>query len=126
FFLFGHPSETKKNMIETMEFAKKINVDYVSFGIVVPIPRSGTFNQALKEKKINNNIWRDVILGKKEVPFYAPRDIPLDFMKELRIKANRSFYLRPKYILEQLTRIRSISDLLFRAKWGLNLLFNRG
>jgi len=126
FFLFGHPTETEKNMIETMEFAKKINVDYVSFGIVVPIPSSGTFIQALKEKKIDKYIWRDVINGAKEVPFYSPEKISLDFMKDLRMKANRSFYLRPKYILTQLIQIRSLSDFLFRAKWGVNLLFNRG
>jgi len=126
FFLFGHPNETFKEMLDTAEFPKKLNLDFISIGIVIPIPNSETFFYALKEKKLDKTIWRDVILGKKELPFYNPRDISVEKMKKLLAKSIRSFYLRPKYILNQMISVKNMSDLSIRVRMGINYLLNRG
>lgn len=126
FFLFGYPTETFENMKETIIFAKKLNLDYAYFGITVPIPNSEIYVRALKEKKIDKNIWRDVIYRKKEIPFYCPDGVSLEDMRGLMTKANRSFYLRPMYLFMKLKSIESIEELFFKIKMGLNFLLNRG
>jgi radical SAM superfamily enzyme YgiQ (UPF0313 family) len=125
FFLFGQPTETLKEMEQTITFAKRLKLDYASFGITVPIPNSELFNCAINENKTDKNIWKDVIYGKKEIPFYSPETVSIKKMKVLLAKANRSFYLRPKYILDQISNVHSLGALLFKIRIGFNFLKNR-
>jgi anaerobic magnesium-protoporphyrin IX monomethyl ester cyclase len=126
FFLFGQPTETVEEMKETVEFAKKVNFDFANFSIVVPIPSSGTFEAGIKEGKFDSNLWRDIIQGKKEIPFYTPDGVTIEEMQKIRHYANRNFYLRPKYILSQIASIKNPKDFVMRFKSGVNLLFYRG
>ena len=54
-----------------------------------------------KEGKITEDVWERVISG-EEIPFYVPEGLTLDYLKSMRKKSYRSFYLNPKYIFKQL------------------------
>ena len=125
FFLFGHPTETFEEMKQTIELAKRCKVDYAAFMIASPIPRSKLFDVALEEGKIPKDIWKQVILGKMDLPVYVPEGVTIEQMEKLQRKANRSFYLRPSYLINQI-RITPIRDLFFKAKIGSRLLLARG
>lgn len=93
-FILGAPNETKEYLEKTVRFAKSLPLDTVSF---LPLRyRAGTkmWNDAVKEGKIVPNeyeVHADLNRGlgrftKQELLNYCTR-------------AQRSFYLRPKYIV---------------------------
>jgi radical SAM superfamily enzyme YgiQ (UPF0313 family) len=38
YYILGHPTETKATAKETIDFAAKLNTDYISIGIMIPYP----------------------------------------------------------------------------------------
>ena len=115
-FIFGLPGETKETMRETVEFAKDLNPDSVSFSIAIPSKGTELYD-----------IYRDQIIitdyrkfaGSAVfcVPEYTPQ-----YIEEMVIKAHREFYLRPKYILSRLRNVATWEDFCAHAKIGIDLL----
>jgi radical SAM superfamily enzyme YgiQ (UPF0313 family) len=101
-FIIGTPQETKETIEKTIEFAKKINPDYVAFSFATPFP--GTELRALAEKNnwlltsdFNAVTYTDLIMN--------ATDLPNEELKKYMKKAYRSFYFRPRYILKRLTKL---------------------
>ncbi len=62
FFIFGHPHETWKSILDTMKFAVRLNADETAIGIMVPYPGTDVWEMATRErggyKKLSTN-WQD-------------------------------------------------------------------
>jgi anaerobic magnesium-protoporphyrin IX monomethyl ester cyclase len=58
-FTFGIMGETKETMKNTLEYAKKIDVDSVQFSITTPFPGTRYFDKMDKEGKIMSKNWED-------------------------------------------------------------------
>jgi anaerobic magnesium-protoporphyrin IX monomethyl ester cyclase len=62
YYILGHPYETKETAIETIDFAAKLNTDYISIGIMIPYPGTEVAKLAAKGeagyKKLSSN-WSD-------------------------------------------------------------------
>lgn len=59
YFVIGMLGETKKNIEETFEFARRLNLDFHGFSIASPLPDTELYNQAVKQgllDKRNKNI----------------------------------------------------------------------
>lgn len=50
FFIIGYPDETKDSMRQTIEFAKKLELDWAYFSIASPIPHTEMYDLCLKKK----------------------------------------------------------------------------
>lgn len=103
FFMMGLPGENKDTVLDTIEFAKSLPLDTVSFCIFTPFPNTEIYAECnvkipswdlLRQNDVDNLVFVPEGLSKKE-------------MKELYNKAYKSFYLRPKYILKKLLEIRN-------------------
>jgi len=125
FFLLGLPNETLKTMKETIEFAKKVPLDFAYFGTVIPVPGSKLFEIAKSEGKLDDSIWIDLINGKTEIPQYIPGSFTLEQVKLLCRKADFEFYLRPSYILKRFFYITNFREFSHHAKMGIRLFWNR-
>ncbi|MEX2682655.1 MAG: radical SAM protein [Candidatus Sigynarchaeota archaeon] len=116
FFILGHPYDTYNTMIQTLVFAKHLDLDYPHFFKAIPFPGSQMYEMIKKEGKFHNS------QGAKDT--YIVKAFPFDIWK-LRAKdaekafnlSYRLFYLRPRKILQLITRARSRYELawLFRA-----------
>jgi len=124
YFMFGLPTETYEEMKKTVAFAKGLNSDYVDFHLAIPIPGSRLFEIAVKEGKINKDIWDDVIFG-EQIPIYVPNGTTLKQMIQLQKGAYREFYLRPRMFAKILKEIKGINDLYLKVKTGLIVLKNK-
>jgi radical SAM superfamily enzyme YgiQ (UPF0313 family) len=120
--LFGSsPLETKESVKETVEKMKKLDVDFVSFGIVIPHPQTEFY------KIVKKNKWFATRSGDFEPvdPYkVATVDFPKLSHKELQnlVKwSYRSYYLRPSYILKRLKKIKTFQSLLENVKTAWNL-----
>ena len=111
FFMIGFPTETKDEILQTIEFAKELDVDVAQFMVSTPFPGTEMWDIAKQYGKVNDDDWNSFT-------FYAPEKMPFSSnllsdkdLLSLYKKAYKSFYLRPKFILKQIARIRSFDDI---------------
>ena len=116
YFIFGLPGETKESMEKTLEFAKSLSADIVTFWIATPHPKTEFYNFLDKGGYLKTKDW-----SKYDPMFMPPYDYPQlssgDIFLSTR-RTYRSYYLRPKYMIQ---RIQSL--LLLLAAVSYLLLF---
>lgn len=106
FFMFGHPTETKEEVKETMRFILENNFNLIGVSIATPFPGSKLWEYAVRDKIINDKFVDDFALGRKGKgyagvwPVYLPKDQDLNWLYEQRRRIMRKFYLRPKRIFK--------------------------
>ena len=109
YFMLGLPGETKETMQKTLEFAKKLDPVATTFSIATPHPRT-LFHTWLEQNKL---------LKTKDYSKYNPSLPPVYDLPDLKSEeiykfmkyAQKSFYLRPSFILKRLVEIRSFTQL---------------
>ncbi len=116
FFMLGLPDETREMSIRTIEFAKKLDLDFAKFAITTPFPGSELFDLALKEEKINLKELKDKdwemfspFNPRADKLIYIPNGMSGKDLVELHRRATYEFYMRPKVILNQLFKVRTVS-----------------
>jgi radical SAM superfamily enzyme YgiQ (UPF0313 family) len=124
YFMFGHPTETLKDMKETIEFALEIDPDYADFHLAIPIPGSRLLEIATKEGKVRKDVWDKVIKG-VPIPVYVPNGVTLAEMIEMQKLAYKNFYSKPSCIIKNLKKVKDIEDLTLKIKTGLILTKNQ-
>ena len=95
-FIVGAPIETREEIINTLNFAQKLDIDFPQFHILGIIPGNWIWDQMVKEKRINpDECWE---VGTAVLP------IPLsELMVRIR-EAHKKFMLRPNYISRQILK----------------------
>ena len=97
-FLIGAPIETKKHIMDTINFAKSLPLDFAVFYMLCFMPGSDLWNEAIKEGKIEK---KPGVYGYWST---SENDLSIFSEKELfyyRKKAINSFYLRPSYVVKE-------------------------
>jgi anaerobic magnesium-protoporphyrin IX monomethyl ester cyclase len=89
FTMMGLPGETIDDMIRTIEFAKEVNPDYISFHVATPYP--GT--------KFHESVKHEV---KGLFPPAYEGNYTEEVLKRVTRKAFREFYVRPRYIVKRI------------------------
>lgn len=110
--IFGHPGETLEDMQTSVELVKNVKAAYVEFHIMVLIPKTVLFRQAVAEGKATDDIFDKFMYGYEPYPEYAPGNLTPQDMREVHRSAVRQFYFRPEYIRQALGRVRRPSDLV--------------
>lgn len=107
YFMIGYVTENEKTIRNTINFAKKINPDWVMFTVVTPIPLTNLHDLSVIKGLIDLNYWKNFVLGKtnKRVPFLVEN------ADEWVRRAYKEFYLRPQFFLKKLFKIRSIDTI---------------
>lgn len=122
FFVIGFPGETRDSILKTMKLTRKLEFDYIQISKLVPTPDTRVY--AMLKEKSGRDIWREYILGQQEQPAgFAPldSDISAEELDKWLIKAYRYFYLRPRYILRTLLKVRSFKELRGLVNSALSL-----
>ena len=123
YFMIGSPTETKKDIMETIEFMKKLKPDYVHITITTPFPATGLYELALREKVLKKDYWLE--FAKNPTPAFVPhiwdKEMPREKLFYLLKKAYRSFYLRPSFVLNKIIHLKSKDELIRKTKAALNL-----
>jgi anaerobic magnesium-protoporphyrin IX monomethyl ester cyclase len=115
YFIIGFPWDNKDTVNDTMNFALKVNPDFVDFFFPYPFP--GTeLEQIARENKL--------LAARSESKAYSEADMATLFLSKpelsaLRKAALRRFYMRPGYILRRLSEVRSLHTLGNYIYYGL-------
>lgn len=98
-FILGAPIETKEHLENTIKFSCSLPLDFAIYGVLHYEMGSDLWSEAVKNKKIS----KDEFL----VPAGSNRDLgnfTTEYLYEYTDRAYRHFYLRPKYIINQIFR----------------------
>ena len=109
-FILGFPKETPQSARNTIEFAKSLNLDTVSFNVFTPYPMTELANIAPEHGEFLSD-WKYYSDHAPRRPF-VPHGWTEKQLLELQRKAYREFYMRPKTILSHLPRLREPRFLL--------------
>ena len=124
-FMFGAPGETKETIRKTIEFAKELDPDTAQFPICMPYPGTEFYDISVKNKWLKIKNWSD---------FYSATDravVEYDNLTKEDLEnavktAYKEFYMRPKYIVKQILKIRSPSGFIQVAQNAFSLLKSLG
>ncbi len=100
-FIIGFPDETPEEMIQTINFSLKLDLDFVQYTIATPYPGTKLWEIALKEDLLLTRDWSkfttvDVVMKNK---YLSPKEIMRMFQK-----AYVKFYGRLSYLMRDIFR----------------------
>ena len=112
-FMLGHPEETPKEIMDSVNFPLKLdrmgfgNIEMVGYHLTIPIPGTRYFEWGIKNGIVSPSVLDDYINGKLgdgyfgHWPYLIPSGLTYHDMLEYRRLATQSFHLRFKYILKR-------------------------
>jgi len=121
YFMIGIPGETEKEIKETINFAKNLNLDFAQFSIATAYPGTELYEIAQSQEKIPKD-WSESFYALTGKVSFSLCDVPPEKVYSYLKKAYFSFYFRPKYIFNKVKKIRSINDVFYYLKNLKNLL----
>ena len=98
-FLFGLPWETEETAKETINFAFELNSDEITFNIAAPFPGTKFFVYTMLSHLVSGEI--DFTNAIRE-PIVGTHKLQKEKISELRHKAIKKYYVRPKYFFKSL------------------------
>jgi len=125
YFMIGSPGDTRKTVRKTINFAKQLDADFAQFSICTPFPGSELFDNLIR-KGIKIEDWDKasyVTSKTKSKPVILTEHLSEEEVKRFYSSAYKEFYLRPRYILKALTRMKSIGDVKINLN-GLKMLLD--
>jgi radical SAM superfamily enzyme YgiQ (UPF0313 family) len=108
-FIIGHLEETKNTLEETLQFAKNLDLDFFLPSILTPYPGTELFKKAKSENLLIHEDYSKY--GQGEVILKMKHLTGEELLKFYRESFYR-FYMRPKWILKQIKRTRSVYHIL--------------
>ncbi|MEK6835251.1 MAG: radical SAM protein, partial [Nanoarchaeota archaeon] len=117
FFMFGNEGEGKKEMLETIEFAKELDLNIAQFQVYTPVPGSPYYERIAKEGKVFSTKWED--FNAFNEPLFEYGESKYDLMIEMQRRAYREYYFRPRMIVKKLLEVRNLKQLHAFAKAGM-------
>ena len=127
YFMIGAPTETRDEMLQTIEFAKRLAPDFVHITIVTPFPGTQLYTMGLEQGRFTHDFWREFAIEPAPdfQPQYWEENVSRPELQELVTHAYKSFYERPDYILRRLAQVRSVGELVRKARAGVKILLMR-
>jgi len=122
YFMIGIPGESEKEIKETINFAKDLNLDFAQFSIATAYPGTELYQIAKTIGRVSEN-WENsfyALGGQKETLSLCELN-SANLKKYLRV-AYSSFYFRPRFVFNKIKKIRSVSDFLYYLKGVKSLL----
>ena len=112
-FMFGNPGETIETMEKTLAYAIQLDPDLAQFNITTPYPGTEMFLWAKEHGYLKTEDWSkyDYYTFVMELPTVFSADIE----RYYKI-AYRRFFLRPKFLMKRLLKLRNFYDIKIAYK----------
>ncbi len=124
YFMIGAPTETREDVLATIDFSLDLAPDFVHITILTPFPATEIYSKGLAEGVFKKDHWREFAADPQPgfTPPYWNENFSDEELQELLKTAYQKFYTRPSYILKELSRVRSFREFAAKAKAGLKVL----
>jgi len=127
YFMIGCPGETVDDIRETFRVARELDPDYLHLTILTPFPGTEIYRTGLESGVIERDVWREFAANPHLgfVPPHWSESFTLEQLDELLLEGYRGFYRRPSYLLRRVAQVRSLDELIRKARAGLRILTMR-
>jgi anaerobic magnesium-protoporphyrin IX monomethyl ester cyclase len=123
YFMIGSPGETPDTIRNTIDFAKKLKVDFAQFSVTTPFPGTELYDIYMKNRKETIS-WDSFVYAGTDnptTPLFESDKLTRDDLKKWLMQAYRDFYLRPGYFWQRLRRCTSWREISMNFK-GFGML----
>jgi radical SAM superfamily enzyme YgiQ (UPF0313 family) len=123
YFMLGSPGETPETIQQTIDFAKKLKVDFAQFSVTTPFPGTELY-EIYKRNNPGEIDWaRFVYAGTDNPtsPVFESDNLTREDIEKWTSRAYRQFYLRPSYLWQRLQRCTNWGEIRMNFK-GLVML----
>lgn len=108
YFLFGFPTETKDEILETIDFARELKLTDATFSLLIPLPGTEIYEMVKNEPQFMKDYWNKIILSEISFPrlplVYCPLGISEDELLYLHRIAMKKFYLQSHQLINKMIR----------------------
>jgi anaerobic magnesium-protoporphyrin IX monomethyl ester cyclase len=122
-FLFGLPGETAASIERTINFAIELNPHIALFNVLVPFPGTEVY---ARFPQFHTTDSRELAAFKTASaggePLFIAEGLTARELKRALVRANRRFYLRPTYLVEQLRWMTSLDVAMANVRGAVGLL----
>ncbi|PVX24136.1 MAG: hypothetical protein CW716_10680 [Candidatus Bathyarchaeum sp.] len=113
-FIVGAPDETQREIVGTLRFANRLDIDIPDVNILGAQTGTDIWNDLVAKGFLNEDEqWEDEIC----IPRDVPTPVPYEEVKSLVYEYFRAFYLNPKQLLTEILRTSKSS---FRIAAAIN------
>jgi radical SAM superfamily enzyme YgiQ (UPF0313 family) len=100
-FIVGAPDETEREVVNTLQFANKLDIDVPDVNILGAQTGTDIWNDLVAKGLLNEDEqWEDEIC----IPRDVPTPVPYEELRSLIFDYFRAFYLKPRQLLTELLR----------------------
>ncbi|MFH0732505.1 MAG: radical SAM protein [Candidatus Omnitrophota bacterium] len=99
YFVLGSPTETEDDIKKSIDFALKLNPDYVKFAILIPYPGTALFDTLNSQKRIKTKDWSKYNFAVSPKHIYEHDVLSWDTIDQFYIFSHKKYYFRLNYIL---------------------------
>jgi anaerobic magnesium-protoporphyrin IX monomethyl ester cyclase len=111
-FILGLPEDSESEVLSLIRYSLGLKIDYASFNIATPLPGSVIKSNAIKAGRMTTRDHHFDVTGLNRT--LDSDKIPAARLLELKNLANRRFYIRPRYWLRRILRLRGREHLLIQ------------
>jgi anaerobic magnesium-protoporphyrin IX monomethyl ester cyclase len=123
YFMLGSPGETPATIQQTIDYAKELKVDFAQFSVTTPFPGTGLYDIYMQGRQEDPD-WKNFIYAGTDnptTPVFESDKLGREDLKYWIRHAYRSFYMRPSYLWQRLSRCTSWREIRMNLK-GLGML----
>lgn len=124
YFMIGLPTEARSDIQDSFDLARALKPDYAHFTIFSPYPGTEFYALALEKGLFQRDVWRDFAREPRpdfRIPVWE-ENFTRDDLYGMLVKFYKSFYMRPRYVLSRLGKLRSWNEFAKKARAGLSVV----
>lgn len=118
-FMLGSPGETTESLQKTIDYSKRLGIQFAIYNITTPFPGTVLHDQMAAQGYLKHRDWvqYDLAHAVMELPTVPPQEI-----ERYYLKAYREFYMRLPYIAGRIAALRTGYQFTTYGKVFLGLL----
>lgn len=101
-FMLALLDETEATMKQTINFAKKLKLDYAKFTIMTPMPGTELFDYLDSKGLIKHKDWNKFNFSSTAEELYQHPTLSWEVISRTYNRAYRDFYLRPAFVFRRI------------------------
>ncbi|MFH1023638.1 MAG: radical SAM protein [Planctomycetota bacterium] len=125
YFLIGSPGETRETARQTIDFAKRLPLDFAIFNCLTAFPKTELYEKYYLPS-VGHDFWADYIARSKPDDTFMGRpwtEIPDGELRHMAHGAMNEFYFRPSQIFRAIRSVRSLDQFRRYLSAGRDMFF---
>jgi anaerobic magnesium-protoporphyrin IX monomethyl ester cyclase len=119
FFMLGLSPDSEKTMMDTIDFARRLPVDMMKFGISIAFPGTAMFNNYVKQGLVRSFDWDEYFIYTSQ-PLFNHAKLSYETIKRYMELAHRqAIFFNPSFLLRRFWRGIRTGEFFWDAYYAL-------